>query len=118
MSRPQEHVFEPIELDVTTLEDADPKVHLVGKCKTCGLPESAHGHLADHPEEARIRSQEQEASTLLNRTARKAAKALREHRRVDALVTLTQLTVMADSLRKGMHVAIDDQMKATRAQSN
>jgi hypothetical protein len=90
----------------------------VGHCRTCGLAQSAHGQLADHPEELKLRKVEQDAAETLKQLARKAARALEAHERVDAVVLLTQLEVVVDNLRKGMVVAINDQMKATREASN
>lgn len=83
-------------------------------CAECGLPEAAHRPLADHPEERRLRSQEVEASATLLNVARRAARSLREHRRVDAVVLLSQLELVVDNLRLAMRQAIDDQMEASR----
>lgn len=112
--RPTDHKYEPQELDVSTLDDSEGQVRELDKCKWCGLPKSAHGDLADHPDEERLRQAEVKGATTLAGLARKASKALREHRRVDAVVLLTQLEVMVDNLRLAQRKAIDDQMKATR----
>lgn len=101
------HQYAPISAGDELLE----KGWNIGDCQECGLPESAHGDLPDHPEEKKLRRQEFQAATTLSGVARKASKALREHRRVDALVLLTQLEMVTDNLRLAMRKAIDDQMK-------
>lgn len=108
------HIYEARTLDVTTLDDSDTQEAELDQCKTCGLPESAHGELADHPEEERLRSAEMEAATTIRSLSRKAAKALEEHRRVDAVVLLAQLVLTVDNVRLAMRKAIDDQMRATQ----
>lgn len=107
-----DHKYDPETPDITALDDSEPQSK--ERCKTCGLPEAAHSNLADHPEEEKLRQAEVQAATTLASLARKASRALREHRRVDAVVLLTQLEVMTDNLRLGQRRAIDDQMEATR----
>lgn len=101
-----------------TTHDHDPykpsevgdRAELVGKCRQCGLDQPAHGQLPPHPEEDRLRASEFQASTTLQRLTRRAAKALREHRRVDAVVLLAQLELTVDNLRLAERRAIEDQM--------
>lgn len=101
-----------------TTHDHDPykpsevgdRAELVGKCRQCGLDQPAHGKLPDHPEEDRLRAAEFQASTTLQRLARHASRALREHRRVDAVVLLAQLELTVDNLRLAQRKAIEDQM--------
>lgn len=106
------HKYDPEVQDITALDDSEQQI--LERCRECGLPEIAHGKLADHPEEERLRQAEVKAATTLASLARKASRALREHRRVDAVVLLTQLEVMVDNLRLAQRKAIDDQMEATR----
>lgn len=101
--RPPEHDFQP-----------STKGHNRGRCQTCGLGRIVHRTLVDHPEEAKLRDVEGKAAATLRALAKKTARALAEHRRVDAVVLLSQLEVVTDNLRKGMVVAINDQMEATR----
>ena len=103
------HRYEPISAGDELLE----KGWKLGDCRECGLPEAAHRDLAPHPEEKKLRSQEAQAASTLSSLSRKASRALREHRRVDAVVLLTQLEMVVDNLRLAMRKAIDDQMKAT-----
>lgn len=113
---PIDHTYDPVQLDITDHGDQTPKYR--EQCKTCGLPEIAHGQLAPHPDDDRLKQAEVKAATTLASLARRASRALREHRRIDAVVYLTQLEVTVDNLRKGMHVAINDQMQATKGQAN
>lgn len=82
-------------------------------CAACGLVARAHGQLAPHPEEAELRSIEASAASTLIARAGKAARAIREHRRIDAAVELTALLIQAENLRRGMVRAVEDQMQAT-----
>lgn len=84
--------------------------HDTGNCRQCGLPLTAHSPLPDHPEEDKLRGEEIQAATTLNRLAGRTAKTLREHNRIEAVVLLSQLTVVADQLRLAMRRAIEDQM--------
>ncbi len=67
--------------------------------------------LPDHPEEKRLRAQEREIADTLEDLLPKATAALREHRRVDAAVALSQLALTSDLTRKAMEKAVSDQMK-------
>lgn len=92
--------------------------HDDGSCRQCGLGPAAHGTLPDHPEEAKLRGQEIDAATSLNLLAGKAAKALRGHNRIEAVVLLSQLELMSDILRLAMRKAVQDQMDEMRSDAD
>ena len=70
--------------------------------------------LADHPEEERLRQAEREMADTIEELAAKAATALREHNRTQAVVVLAQMAQTADLARHGQAAAINDQMKASK----
>lgn len=68
------------------------------------------GPLPPHPEEQRLRRQEDEAADTVRQVSTSLTTALRQHDRGQALAYATQLSLMGEGIRRAMVQATRDQM--------